>query len=71
MPWRTILVELEEGPLMISNPNWAELTEVNLNMAVCVNFLDCEDSAGPFKLPVFDLAQVEVERSRAAAFELT
>jgi uncharacterized protein len=56
IPWETILVELEEGALFISNPSNYTWTDISLDMPVRVAFLDCEDSAGPFKLPVFDKA---------------
>lgn len=53
IPWDTILVELEEGPLFISNPlgyTWKDLT---IGMPVEVAFIECEDSGGSYKLPVF------------------
>lgn len=53
LPWDTILVELEEGPLFISNPQGFALDDMAPHMAVVVDFLDCEDTAGPFRLPVF------------------
>ncbi len=53
LPWETILVELEEGPLFISNPQGFSLDEARLDMAVEVTFIDCADSAGSFALPVF------------------
>ncbi len=56
IPWETILVELEEGAMFISNPTDYTWKDISLDMPVRVAFLDCEDSAGPFKLPVFDKA---------------
>lgn len=53
IPWDTILVELEEGPLFISNPQGFTWKDITPDMPVKVAFLECEDSAGPFKLPVF------------------
>jgi len=53
IPWETILVELEEGALFISNPTDFTCKDISLDMPVSVSFLDFEDSAGPFKLPVF------------------
>jgi hypothetical protein len=53
VPWDAILVELQEGPLFISNPlqfNWKESTP---GMQLRVAFLESEDSAGAFSLPVF------------------
>jgi uncharacterized protein len=54
VPYDTILVELEEGPLFISNPKgfgWADLAP---DLPVKLAFIDAEDSAGPFSLPVFE-----------------
>ena len=56
IPWETILVELEEGPLFISNPKNLTWRDIEFNMPVVLTFLDCEDAAGPFKLPVFERA---------------
>jgi uncharacterized OB-fold protein len=53
VPWDTILVELDEGPLFISNPAGFGNDEITQGMPVRVRFLDCEDAAGPFRLPVF------------------
>lgn len=53
VPWDTILVELEEGPLFISNPLGFGNDEAVQGMSVRVAFVDCEDDAGPFRLPVF------------------
>jgi uncharacterized OB-fold protein len=56
VPYDTILVELEEGPLFVSNPQgfgWQDLTP---GMPVRLAFVDAEDSAGPFRLPVFERA---------------
>lgn len=56
IPWDTILVELEEGPLFVSNPSGFGWREITPDMPVKVVFLACEDSAGPFSLPVFTQA---------------
>lgn len=56
IPWETILVELEEGALFISNPAGFTWRDMSLGLPLRLAFLDCEDSAGPFKLPVFDRA---------------
>jgi len=53
MPWDNIVVELEEGPLFLSNPEGFSNNEVKYGMPVQVSFIDCEDSNGAFKLPVF------------------
>lgn len=52
-PYDAILVELEEGPLFISNPAGFDYDETTAGAPVQVTFLDCEDAAGPFRLPVF------------------
>lgn len=53
IPWDTIVVELEEGPLFLSNPQGFTWRDLQVGMAVELAFLACEDSAGPFNLPVF------------------
>lgn len=53
IPWETILVELEEGVLFISNPEGFTHQDITPDMAVQLQFLECQDSAGPFSLPVF------------------
>ena len=56
VPWDTILVELEEGPLFLSNPVGLTWKDLSLDMPVKLAFVDCEDSAGAFKLPAFEKA---------------
>lgn len=53
IPYDTIMVELEEGPIFISNPADFELDGISFEMSVKLVFLDCEDSSGYFRLPVF------------------
>lgn len=53
LPWETIMVELAEGPLFISNPVGFGWRECRLGMPLRLEFLGCEDRAGPFSLPVF------------------
>jgi uncharacterized OB-fold protein len=53
LPWDTILVELEEGPLFMSNPKGFVCADIEPDLPVQLDFADCEDSAGPFRLPVF------------------
>ncbi len=53
VPYNTILVELAEGPLFISNPADFGWDDITFEMPVEVTFIDCEDSAGPFSLPIF------------------
>lgn len=54
IPWDTILVELEEGPLFISNPKDFSWKDIEPDMSVKLAFIECEDQAGMFKLPVFE-----------------
>lgn len=53
IPWDTILVELEEGALFISNPQGFSWPEMVAGMPVELAFIACEDSKGKFSLPVF------------------
>ena len=53
IPWDTILVELEEGPLFVSNPQGFSWRETAIGMPVQLAFIRCEDSSGAFSLPVF------------------
>jgi uncharacterized OB-fold protein len=52
-PWDTILVELDEGPLFVSNPFGFGWKDMEPALPVEVDFVDCEDDAGRFLLPVF------------------
>jgi uncharacterized protein len=56
VPWTTILVELTEGPLFISNPVGFDHDDISFGMPVRVSFIDCEDADGAFRLPVFERA---------------
>jgi uncharacterized protein len=56
VPYDTILVELEEGALFLSNPKGFACQDLAPHMPVKVAFVDAEDSAGEFKLPVFERA---------------
>jgi uncharacterized OB-fold protein len=53
IPWETILVELDEGPLFISNPQGLTWKDIEFGMPVQVAFTECEDSGGTYSLPVF------------------
>jgi uncharacterized OB-fold protein len=53
LPWDNILVELEEGPLFVSNPSGFACKDIQRNESVKLTFTDCEDSTGTFRLPVF------------------
>jgi uncharacterized OB-fold protein len=46
-PWETILVELVEGPLFVSNPQDFSVAEARLDMPMRVAFVECEDAYGP------------------------
>ncbi len=56
IPWDTILVELEEGPLFLGNPSGFTWKHGSVGMTVKLAFIDCEDSNGRFRLPVFERA---------------
>ena len=53
LPYETVLVELTEGPLFVSNPLAFGHDDMTPGLRVLVDFLECEDDAGPFLLPVF------------------
>lgn len=55
-PWPVILVALEEGPWFFSDPRDIPIDELKMDLPVRVAFLDCEDTHGPFRLPVFEKA---------------
>ncbi len=54
VPYDCILVELEEGPLFMSNPRGFSWQDIEPGMPVSVSFIDCEDGGGEYKLPVFE-----------------
>jgi hypothetical protein len=58
VPWDTILVELDEGPLFLSNPVGFSRDMMTPAMRVEVDFIECDDDAGSFRLPVFRAASV-------------
>jgi hypothetical protein len=53
MPWDTIVVELAEGPLFLSNPIRFTCNNASPDLPVMVQFMTCRDRAGEFRLPVF------------------
>lgn len=53
IPYDTIVVALEEGPLFISNPSGFAGDEIKLGQRVTVEFAAASDSAGAYNLPVF------------------
>jgi uncharacterized OB-fold protein len=56
IPYDTILVELDDGALFLSNPKSLTRQEIAVDMPLKLAFLDCRDTAGPFRLPVFEPA---------------
>ncbi len=59
VPWDTVLVELDEGPLFVSNPLGFTNREATQGMPVHVVFIDSEDDAGIFRLPVFETLDLQ------------
>jgi len=53
-PWTVILVELDEGPLFISNPSGIAYEELREGMRVQLAYVRCQDAHGEFNLPVFE-----------------
>lgn len=64
IPWECILVELDEGPLFISNPIDLTGADLRVGLPVEVDFLACEDDAGPFLLPVFRSREADPKAPR-------
>lgn len=56
IPWDTIMVALDEGPYFLSNPKGFANADAKAGMKVKVAFIDCEDTHGAYKLPVFEPA---------------
>ena len=56
MPWSTILVELDEGPVFVSNPFGFAPNVECIGSPVRVTFVECADANGIFQLPAFELA---------------
>jgi uncharacterized OB-fold protein len=56
IPYDTILVELDEGPMFVSNPKGFGFRDIEIGMPVKLAFFACEDAGGPFQLPVFERA---------------
>lgn len=54
VPYTTILVELAEGPLFVSNPHGFDWQQLVFELPVRVAFVEAEDSSGTFALPVFE-----------------
>lgn len=53
VPYDTILVRLDNGPLFIANPDGFASETSRPGMDVQLAFRDGEDATGPFRLPVF------------------
>jgi uncharacterized OB-fold protein len=56
VPYSNVIVELDEGSLFLSNPLGLTWRDFEPGMPMKVAFIECEDSAGFFKLPVFERA---------------
>jgi hypothetical protein len=56
VPYDTILVALEEGPLFISNPHGFSWKDISPDLPVKLTFIDAEDESGSFRLPVFEIS---------------
>jgi len=54
VPWDTIVVELEEGPVFVSNPFGFAVSDAAVGMPVRVTFIECGDDGGDYLLPVFE-----------------
>jgi uncharacterized OB-fold protein len=61
-PWPVIIVELDEGPLFVSNSLDLVVEDLGDGVRVEVTFIDGEDAAGAFRLPVFGPAGSEPSR---------
>jgi hypothetical protein len=48
-----IVVELDEGPLFVTNPHGVDVDELEEGSPLQLAFLECEDVHGRFQLPVF------------------
>ena len=55
-PHDVILVQLDEGPWFLSNPLGFTSRDIEQDLKVKVTFIDAEDQAGRYKLPVFERA---------------
>jgi uncharacterized OB-fold protein len=53
-PWVVILVELDEGPLFISDPAGIAYDELREGLQVRLAFIRARDAHGEFNLPVFE-----------------
>lgn len=53
IPYDTILVALDEGPLFMSNPSGFGGDDIAIDQPVRLVFEDAEDSGGAYKLPLF------------------
>ncbi|MFC3174085.1 Zn-ribbon domain-containing OB-fold protein [Novosphingobium bradum] len=57
IPWDVILVDLDDGPLFLSNPHGFAWPDVAIGQGASLVFIPCEDDAGRFQLPVFAPAE--------------
>ena len=55
-PWHCILVQIDEGPSFVTNPRDRNVPEAEMKAGtrVKVAFVDAEDAAGEFKMPLWE-----------------
>jgi uncharacterized OB-fold protein len=54
LPWPVIIVALEEGVFFLSNPQGFAVGPETMGLPVKLAFSSCHDSAGEYRLPVFE-----------------
>jgi uncharacterized OB-fold protein len=55
-PWPAVLVALDEGPWVMSNPKNMSEADMKKGTRVKVTFVDAEDEFGQFKIPLWEKA---------------
>jgi uncharacterized OB-fold protein len=53
VPHHVIVVELDEGPLFVSNPVEMDAGELKAGMRMALRWVDAQDRFGEYNLPVF------------------
>ncbi len=58
VPWHALLIQLDEGPAMVGCPRDQSISEEDMRAGTRVRVVleDAEDSAGLFKIPVWEKA---------------
>ena len=58
VPWHALLIQLDEGPAMVGCPRDQTISEEDMRAGTRVRVVleDAEDSAGLFKIPVWEKA---------------